>query len=219
MLEISAAIFDMDGTLVDSLMLWDVFANELAKRYPVKAGTVVSEEDSKLMRVLPLNAAMQILHDHYGIGNSGEEVSAFAAEVFMDFYANRVELKAGVLSFLSHLKERGVRMCIASATPLPLIEAALDHCGIRMCFEKIFSCADIGKGKDAPDIYYMARDYFGGDASTTWVFEDSYVAVRTAVGVGMPTVGIYDRYNPYQDLIESLSTHYIAADETLMKLV
>lgn len=219
MLNIRAAIFDMDGTLVDSLMLWDVLSDALAERYPEKAGTVISEEDNKLIRVLPLDAAMNRLHDHYGLGESGEELTAFCASVFMDFYSNRVELKPGVLQFLDHLRDLGVRMCIASATPLPLVEAALEHCGIRGYFDTVFSCGELGKGKDTPDIYYMARDYLGADDRTTWVFEDSYVAVNTAAGIGMPTVGIYDPYNPYQDKIRGLVDHYIAPGETLMKLV
>ncbi len=213
------AIFDMDGTLVDSLMLWDVLTEALAKAYPDKVGTVISEEDNKQIRVLPLDLAMNLLHDHYGIGSSGEEVTQLASDVFMDFYSHQVQLKDGVFEFLSYLKGLGVRMCIASATPMPLVEAALEHCGIRDYFETVFSCAELGKGKDTPDIYFMAKEYLGTELENTWVFEDSYVAVNTAAGIGMSVVGIFDRHNPYQDKIESLSTYYIKEGETLMKLV
>lgn len=219
MKHISSAIFDMDGTLVDSLMLWDVLSEALAKAYPEKAGTVINEEDNKQIRVLPLDLAMNLLHEHYGIGASGEEVTKLAADVFMDFYSHRVLLKEGVGEFLAYLKTHNVRMCIASATPLPLVEAALEHCGIRDYFETVFSCGELGKGKDTPDIYYMAQEYLGTELEETWVFEDSYVAVNTASGIGMPVVGIYDSHNPYQDRIEALSRYYIKNGETLMKLV
>lgn len=216
---IGSAIFDMDGTLVDSLMLWDVLSEALAIAYPEKVGTVISEEDNKQIRVLPLDQAMNLLHEHYGIGASAEEVTKLAADVFMDFYSHRVTLKEGVEEFLSYLKSRDVRMCIASATPLPLVEAALEHCKIRDYFETVFSCGELGKGKDTPDIYYIAQEYLGTALEDTWVFEDSFVAVNTAARIGMPVVGIYDRHNPYQDKIEGLSTHYIKDGETLMKLV
>ena len=219
MLDVKAAIFDMDGTLVDSLMLWDIFGEALEKEYPDKIGTQISEEDSKAIRVLPLRDGMQLLHDHYGLGASGEELFQLETRVFGDFYANRVELKPGVLEFLEYLKGRGVRMCIASATDPALVESALEHCGIRHYFDTVFSCGVLGKGKDTPDIYWMAQEFLGADMAHTWVFEDAYVAIKTATGIGMPTVGIYDRYNGYQDEIKAMATHYIAPGETLMKLV
>ena len=219
MLDVKAAIFDMDGTLVDSLMLWDILAEAMEQAYPEKSGTVISEEDNKAIRVLPLRDGMQLLHDHYGIAASGEELFQLETKVFSDFYSNRVQLKPGVREFLDHLKSRGVRMCIASATDPLLVEAALDHCGIRDYFDTVFSCGVLGKGKDTPDIYLMAEEFLGSDREHTWVFEDAFVAIRTATGIGMQTVGIYDRYNPYQDKIKEMATHYIESGETLMKLV
>ena len=218
MLNIQAAIFDMDGTLIDSLMLWDVLHDAFEKQYPEKAGTVISEEDNRLIRVLPLPEAMGRLHDHYGLGESGEELTALAEAVFLDFYSNRVQLKEGVREFLGALQSRGVRMCIASATPMPLIEAALDHCSIRDYFDKVFSCGEIGKGKDTPDIYLMTKKYMG-DRPDTWVFEDAYVAVKTATAADLPTVAVYDFYNPHQEKIRAMADHYIAPGETLLKLL
>ena len=218
MLDIQAAIFDMDGTLVDSLMLWDVLSDAYEERYPDKAGTEISEEDNRLIRVLPLPEAMGILHDHYGLGASSEELTALTESVFFDFYSRRVQLKDGVREFLDELKNRGVRMCIASATPMPLVEAALAHCGIRDYFDCVFSCGVLGKGKDVPDIYQIAKEYMG-DLPNTWVFEDAYVAVKTAVEAGFPTVAIYDQYNPHQDKIQQMAAHYIAPGETLLKLL
>lgn len=218
MLDIQAAIFDMDGTLVDSLMLWDVLHDAYEERYPEKAGTTICEEDNRLIRVLPLPEAMGILHDHYGLGANVEELVALTESVFLDFYSHRVRLKDGVREFLDVLQSRGVRMCIASATPLPLVEAALERCGIRCYFDKVFSCGEIGKGKDVPDIYLTAKKYMG-DLPGTWVFEDAYVAVSTVVKAGLPTVAVYDRYNPNQEKIRALADHYIAPDETLLKLL
>ena len=218
MMDMQAAIFDMDGTLVDSLMLWDVLTKAYEKAYPEKIGTVISDEHNRLMRVLPLTESMSILHDHYGLGASADELVALTQKVFYDFYSRQVQLKGGVREFLEALRSRGVRMCIASATPLPLIEAALEHCGIRDYFEKVFSCGEIGKGKDVPDIYLLAKEYLG-NAPHTWVFEDAYIAVSTAVCAGFPTVAIYDRYNERQDAIRAMADVYIAPGETLLKLL
>lgn len=219
MLDIKAAIFDMDGTLVDSLMLWDILTAAMERAYPDKIGTVINEEDNKAIRVLPLRDGMQLLHDHYGIATDGEELFRLATDTFADFYANQVQLKPGVREFLDYLQVRGVKMCIASATNPDLVESAMDHCGIRHYFDIVFSCGVLGKGKDTPDIYRMAMEYLGEDIDHTWVFEDAFVAIQTATGIGMQTVGIYDKYNPYQDKIQAMATHYVGPGETLMKLV
>lgn len=217
-MKLQAAIFDMDGTLVDSLMLWDVLNDAYAQAYPDKIGTVISEEDNRLIRVLPLPESMELLHRHYGLGESAEALLQLTQTVFYDFYSKQVQLKDGVREFLEALRHRGVRMCIASATPLSLVEAALAHCGIRCYFDKVFSCGEIGKGKDVPDIYLLAKEYMG-NLPDTWVFEDAFVAVSTAVRAGLPTVAIYDQYNPYQDKIQALADIYIAPGETLLKLL
>ena len=83
----------------------------------------------------------------------------------------------------------------------------------------MFSCADIGKGKDEPDIFLQAVDYLGAEISETWMFEDSLTAIETAVRIGMPTVGIYDRFNYGQDKIKEIATEYISSTETLLKLI
>ena len=106
MLTMQAAIFDMDGTLVDSLMLWDVLTEAYEKAYPDKIGTVISEEDNRLMRVLPLPESMAMLHEHYGLGESAQELLKLTQAVFLDFYSNQVKLKDGVREFLDALRCR-----------------------------------------------------------------------------------------------------------------
>ena len=99
MLDVKAAIFDMDGTLVDSLMLWDILADAMAQAYPDKVGTVITEEDNKAIRVLPLRDGMQLLHDHYGIAASGEELFQLATDTFADSTPIACSLKRACASF------------------------------------------------------------------------------------------------------------------------
>ncbi|MBR2042952.1 MAG: HAD family hydrolase [Clostridia bacterium] len=213
-----AAIFDMDGTLVDSLMLWDVIWSTFGERYLNNKSFTPSAEDDKRVRTQTLKDAMKMIHDNYNLGESGEELLAEANRIMIDFYANSVELKDGVRAFLEHCKNNGVKMCIASATAPELIDVALDHCDIRKYFLKVFSCGTIGKGKDEPDVFLQAAEFLGAEIKDTWVFEDSLTAIETATKIGMPTVGIYDRYNFGQDRIKKIATNYIAEGETLLKL-
>jgi len=217
-MNIKAAIFDMDGTLVDSLMLWDVLWSTFGDKYLNDKSFSPSVEDDKKVRTLTLKDAMLLIHNNYKLGESGEELLSLANGIMNDFYANRVELKDGVRVFLEHCKNNGVKMCIASATAPELIDVALEHCDIGKYFLKVFSCGVIGKGKDKPDIFLQAIEFLGAELKETWMFEDSLTAIETATKIGMPTVGIYDRYNFGQDRIKKIVTNYIAEGETLLKL-
>ena len=218
-MNIKAAIFDMDGTLVDSLMLWDVLWSTFGEQYLNDKSFTPSKEDDKKVRTITLKDAMTLIHNNYNMGNSGEELLEKANCIAKDFYASRVELKDGVRAFLEHCKNNGVKMCIASATAPELIDVALEHCDIRKYFLKVFSCGTIGKGKDEPDVFLQAAEFLGAEIKDTWVFEDSLTAIETAAKIGMPTVGIYDKFNYGQDKIKEIATEYINSTETILKLI
>ena len=218
-LNIKSAIFDMDGTLVDSLMLWDVLWSIFGEQYLNDKNFTPSVEDDKRVRTLTLRDAMKLIHNNYDLGKSGEELLAEANHIMNDFYANSVELKDGVREFLEHCKNNGVKMCIASATAPELIDVALKHCDIEKYFLKVFSCSAIGKGKDEPDIFLQAASFLGTEIKDTWMFEDSLTAIETATKIGMPTVGIYDKYNFGHNKMKEIATEYIDSTETLLKLI
>ena len=110
-------------------------------------------------------------------------------------------------------------MALASATDPALIRLGLKHCDMEKYFAAVLSCAEIGKGKAEPDIFLAALDKLGTSAGETWMFEDSVVALRTAKEIGMPTVGIYDRYNYGHDELEKLADIYVGDGHTLAELI
>ena len=218
-MNMKAAIFDMDGTLVDSLMIWEVIWSTFGKKYLNDPKFAPSIEDDKKVRTLTLKEAMNLIHRNYSLGKSGEELLALANEIMLDFYANRVELKSNVREFLEFCSNHGVKMCVASATAPELLRVAMKHCDIEKYFLKIFSCSLLGKGKESPDVFLLASDFLGEPIEDTWVFEDSLTAIETATKIGMKTVGIYDRFNYGQERIKEIATTYIAEGETLLKLM
>lgn len=218
-MNIKSAIFDMDGTLVDSLMLWDVLWSTFGERYLGDKGFRPSIDDDKKVRTLTLKDAMELIHRNYDLGESGQELLDLANSIMIDFYGSRVELKSGVREFLEFCRQNGVKMCIASATAPDLIDIAIKHLDLGKYFLKVFSCGTIGKGKEEPDVFLLAKEFLGTDTVDTWVFEDSLVAIETATKIGMPTVGIYDRFNFGQDRIKEIATRYIGPDETLIKII
>ena len=213
------AIFDMDGTLVDSLVLWEIIWERLGKSCLGKDGFRPKTEDDRAVRTMTLKGAMDFVHEKYALGESGAALLKITNEIIADFYANEVEMKKGALAFLQALEKRGVKMCIASATDLGLVRLALAHCGIEKYFVAVLSCADSGKGKDSPDIYERALAALGTPLADTCVYEDSLIALQTASKMGLQTVGIYDKNNYGHEEMKALATAYIGEGETLEKLL
>ena len=110
-------------------------------------------------------------------------------------------------------------MCIASATAPNLIRLAMKTTGLDKYIEKVISCNDVGKGKEHPDVFLAAHEYLGTPKESTWIFEDSVVALETASRAGYHTVGIYDKYNFGLDRIPGIVDIYVDDGETLAGLI
>ena len=218
-MNVTGAIFDMDGTLVDSLMCWDVLWRRLGKKYLGDESFRPDPVTEKAVRTLTLLDAMTLVHENCGVGESGEEIWRFTTDMMVDFYENEVKAKAGALEFVEFLHRKGVRMCIASATAPNLIKLAMKTTGLDKYIEKVISCNDVGKGKEHPDVFLAAHEYLGTPKESTWIFEDSVVALETASRAGYHTVGIYDKYNFGLDRIPGIVDIYVDDGETLAGLI
>ena len=218
-MNIKGAIFDMDGTLVDSLMFWDVLWRTLGEKYCNNSAFRPNAETEKAVRTLSLQEGMHLLHRTCAMGESGDALFQTATDLCAYFYAKIVHLKPGVETFLKHCKKRGIRMCVASASERAMLNIVIKRFGLDAYFSRIFSCGDIGKGKEFPDVFEQAHVYLGTPKDSTWVFEDSVTALQTAVKAGFQTVGIYDAYAFDEQRVKELSTVYIARDESLERLI
>ena len=203
------AIFDMDGTLVDSMGYWD----ELAVEYLHSQG-VTSVPDELLQRTAPLPMAetLALFIREYGLDDTPERAQRALQVIMENHYRHDIRLKPGVKAHLAALAERGVAMCVVSATPERLMQLCLERLGIRRYFQFVLSCESVGAGKDRPDIYHAAAKRLGAPSpAETAVYEDSNVAARTAKAAGYYTVGVYDACEA--DRWEELAA---LADETVV---
>lgn len=217
-LNIKGAIFDMDGTLVDSLTFWDWFWNEAGRKFLGKENFNVGEEADKAVRTMTVAQAMPYVNSLFHFTETDEEFIDYMRSTLRDYYKYKVPPKEGVIELLDHLTAKGVKLCVASATDMDNLTFAMDVCGLLKYFDKIFSCADIGVGKDKPDIYLLAQKELGLDISDICVFEDSYVALETAKKAGFKTVGIYDKFNYGQDRLKAASDIYISESDSIATL-
>ena len=138
-INIKGAIFDMDGTLADSMIIWEIMWQEIGRVYMNDEHFAPDPVFDKSLRTMTLRDAMFAIHDFYGFGESGEALTDSAKAVCLDFYANRVELKPGAKEFLNRLKEKGIPMCLATATSPDMIQLSVARCGIEGYFDVIIS--------------------------------------------------------------------------------
>ena len=156
-----------------------------------------------------MEEAAEYYREHYGVTLSVKEIVDGVNAMVEQTYRTKVTLKPGISEYLAWLKENGVRMCVATVTDRYLVEETLERLGVRHYFSEIFTCAEVGFGKDKPIIYQKALEYLGTAKDETYVFEDMLFALNTAKTDGFPTVGVYDRHEVHQDELKALSDYYI----------
>ena len=202
---IKGAIFDLDGTLLDSMFIWDTIGEE----YLRSLGKEPHEDLKETFMTLTLEEAAEYYREHYGVTLSVKEIVDGVNAMVEQTYRTKVTLKLGISEYLAWLKENGVRMCVATVTDRYLVEETLERLGVRHYFSEIFTCAEVGFGKDKPIIYQKALEHLGTEKSDTYVFEDLPFALNTAKTDGFPTVGIYDRHEAHQDELTGLADYYV----------
>lgn len=218
-MKIKGAIFDMDGTIVDSLMFWDYLWKRIGEEYMNDSTFRPSEEVDKKVRTMIFVDAMTYFREYYSLDVKVEDFIRFTGGGINDFYKNIATVKAGAREYLDYLKNNNVKMCLASATAMPEIKYALECHDLLKYFDLILSCADIGVGKDKPDIYVKAMTEMNISCDELCVFEDSFVALETAKSVGFNTVGIYDKYNFEQERLKAASDIYLGDGKRLDSLI
>ena len=204
-MNLKCAIFDFDGTLFDSMFLWDnvgeIFLRSLGRE--PKPGL---REDVK---TLSLYQSACYLGQEYGLSQSVGEIMNGINRTVEDFYLHTVLPKPGAVAFLEKLKACGISLCIATASDRYQIEAALRRCRMEHLVDGIFTCSEIGHGKDEPVIYRRAMAHFGADRSGTVVFEDAFHAVQTAIADGFTVAAVFDASETQQSKIRDLADCFI----------
>ena len=219
-MKIQAVIFDMDGTLVDSLIYWDLLWKDIGVHFLNDPEFKPSEEVDRHVRTVVLDEAMIFIRDTYSIQATDEEIVRFAERNLDEFYRTYVKAKKGAIELLEYLKEQEIPVCIATATVGKCIPTSLQCCGLTDYFtDRVISCQDVGKGKDQPDVFLAAARLLGADVKNTVVVEDSCLALETAKKAGFHTIGIYDRYNLGHDRLEAASELYLGEGHDLTELV
>lgn len=217
-MNIKGAIFDMDGTLVESLGIWNYFYEQIGNKYLGKPIEVSTAFD-KSVRTVTLCEAAEMMQKEFGIKESSEEIYKYAQNLLLYYYERNVSLKEGAIEYLEYLRQNNVKMCLASATEKADVERCLKRFGIDKYFDCVISCCEVGRSKAFPDIFIAAQKSLGTAMNETWVFEDSLGAIKTASKAGFKTVGIFDKFNYGHDEMKQIADIYVGENQTLTDLV
>ena len=202
---IKGAIFDLDGTLIDSMFIWDVLGKDYLKSFGIEP----KENLTEIFKTFTIEQAAKYYRNNYGIKLSIQEIIEGINNMVAEIYQTKVILKPGVSDFLKRLQRAGVKMCVATVTDRPIVEDVLKRLNVRGYFSEIFTCAEVGFSKETPDIYRQALKHLGTEKAETVVFEDVLHALKTAKDDGFKVAAVYDAHEPKQDKIKEISDYYI----------
>lgn len=203
---LQGAVFDADGTLLDSTSMWA----SIGERYLARLGIQAEPELGKKLFPLSLPDAAAYLIETYGLTQTPRELANGVNDMVGEFYTTEVQLKPGVLDFLRELKAKQIPMTVATATERVAIEKGLQRTGIADFFQGIFTCTEVGMGKEAPDVYLAAAARLGTAPQNTWVFEDALHGAQTAKAAGFQVAAVYDPVSArHREALEQVADLYL----------
>ncbi len=208
-----AVLFDLDGTLMDSMWVWEDIDIEYLGRF----GHVPTKDMQRAIEGMSFTETAQYFKERYDIPDSVEEIKAEWNRLAYDVYAKRVKLKPGAYDFLQELRRRRIVTGIASSNSRELIRACLASNRVGDCFDCITISCEVAKGKPAPDIYLSAAATLGVSPEECLVFEDIPMGILAAKNAGMQVCAVEDDFSADQrETIRDLADYYIKSyDEVL----
>lgn len=208
---IQAYLFDLDGTLIDSMRQWAGKMLRILEEYHM-------EYPADIIRTItPLgDSGTAKLFLQMGIPLSETELRAKMDAYAIDEYTYRIPLKPGVADYLHKLKEQGAKLAVLTASPHKMTDVCLKRNGVYDLFDRVWTVDDFRMTKGQPEIYHAAAKELGCAPEEILFFDDNVVALTTAKTAGLGTVGVYDPSSEDdQEKISSLVDRYVRSFEEI----
>ena len=202
---IKAVIFDLDGTLLDSMPYWKGLAGQCLRDIGIEPRENIDEE----VKTFTFRQSAEYFREKYGVTLSVNEMLDIMNKVIGDRYKYDIPLKAGAEELLRRLSARGIKMCVATSSERTNALAALTRLGVIDYFSEILTCSDLNCDKTEPTIYRVAADKLGVKREETAVVEDALYALRTAKKDGFVAVAVFDPSEPEGDEMRELADYYV----------
>jgi HAD hydrolase, family IA, variant 3 len=203
---IEACIFDLDGTLVDSMWMWPEIDREYLGRFGIEYDDNLKNE----IDGISFHETAVYFKNKFDIDDSIEEICKDWENMALDKYKYEVKEKPGCVRFLEHLKSKGITMGIATSNNRTMVEAVLGSLNMRHYFDAIITSDEVKKGKPAPDIYLQAAKELGVMPHKCLVFEDVVAGIKAGKSAGMKVCAIEDDFSrEVRQKKKELSDYYI----------
>ena len=203
---IKAVIFDLDGSLVDSMWMW----RDIDIEYLGKFGITLPEDLQSRIEGMSFSETAAYFKAHFPIPDSIEQMKEDWNRMAWDKYLHEVPLKEGVHEFLTGCQERGILLGIATSNSRQLVENIADVHGLHNFFQCIMTGCEVDRGKPAPDIYLKVADILNVEPFECLVFEDIVPGIQAGKSAGMRVCAVEDDYSiDSRETKKALADHYI----------
>lgn len=207
------AIFDLDGTLLDSMGVW----RKIDEDFLGKRGFVVPDDYLVAITSKNFDAAAEYTKERFNLPESEEEIIKEWFDMAIEAYTNEVKLKAGVIDYLKQLKAEGIKIAAATSSDERLFRPCLTHCGIMKYFDAFTVTQEVRRGKGFPDVYQLAAEKLSLKPEQCVVYEDILKGVEGTKMDDFYVVGVEDIHSSYEkNEIMQLSDRYILSFEELL---
>lgn len=191
---IKAVIFDLDGTLVDSMWIWKA----IDQQYLQLIDAELPDDLQQDIEGKSFYETAQYFKKRFAIDKPIEEIMDVWNKMAYEKYTNEISLKNNVLKFLKYLKEQRIKIGIATSNSRILTDAVLKRKGVYEYFDAILTGCEVGAGKPAPDIYLNTAQKLGIHPEHCLVFEDLIQGILAGKSAGMRVCAVADEYSNYQ---------------------
>lgn len=210
---IKAVLFDLDGTLIDSMWMWE----DIDREYLGRFGIELPPELQDMIQGMSFSETAAYFKERFLIPHSLEEIKGEWNKMAWDKYSNEVFLKEGVLQLLHGLRKEGIQMGIATSNSKELVELVTERLEVRKYFHSIRTSCEVAKGKPSPDIYLLVAEDLGAAPSQCLVFEDIIQGIQAGKSAGMKVCSVYDKNSEVDTMRKKeLSDYYIHSFEELL---
>lgn len=201
-----AVIFDMDGTLIDSLGVWA----EIDQDFFDKRQILVPENIQKAIEGLSFMETVLYFKENFQLEESVDEIYRELIEMSIEHYRQKIPLKSGAKEFVSSLYQKGMSIGLATSSQHLLVEAVLERHELQRYFTSIRTSCDVGRGKPFPDVFLKVAEDLQVKPAECLVFEDTVAGVMAAKRAGMKVIAVFDNNSlPDMDEIGQLADGYI----------
>jgi len=212
-MKISGAIFDLDGTLLDSTEMWE----GVAARYITSLRKIPEADLGAKTKAMTLSALCAYLKNEYRIATTEEKIAKGFNTILREDYLASADIKEYVPILLEKYKQKGVAMCVVTATDKAIADEILARLGIRDYFKDIVNCEEAGGGKEDPLVFEKALKLLGTAKDETIVFEDALLSIGVAKDDGFYVVAIEDESEKENvDEIRKIADRYIESFEEML---